>query len=82
MNVVKQHSAQLRAMSDSRIAWNSANLLERLAELLAVANCPECIDNSGAYAKEVAGYDGEPDFEMVQCRWCTEKEAYLKDDHT
>lgn len=48
-------------------------VLQQALELLKVANCPECEDNSGAYCNEVPGYDGEGDIEMQQCRWCTEK---------
>ena len=60
------------------VAINSRWLLKAKA-LLEAANCPECGDNSGAYARECVGYDGEPDFEMVQCQWCDEKSVLLRE---
>ena len=81
MNTVKSHAGQLRGMSDSRIAWTAASIMENMAKLLEQAKCPNNCED-GMYCIEVPGYDGEGDIEVVECQWCFEKDAYIKETNT
>lgn len=50
--------------------------LKRARKLLCVAHCPNCA-GEGMYCAEVPGYDGEPDYDMVECEFCAERSALL-----
>lgn len=68
-----------RIFFENVVALNNETIIE-LTKLLRVANCPECVDGSGSYAKEIIGFDGEADIEEVQCQFCYERNLLLGDE--